>query len=70
MTQRLCVDVNHDGPVPVEDWRQYHIDGEALLMIYAVALRLYSERRLNGDEMRDMAQKLDAAIQHASLASQ
>lgn len=28
----------------------------------AVATRLYSERRMNGDEMRDLAQNIDVLI--------
>jgi hypothetical protein len=43
----------------------YAIDGEHILKLKAAAKRLYSENRMGGDEMRDMAQVLDTIAQFA-----
>lgn len=36
-----------------------------LAKLHAVAKRLYTEDRLNGDEMRDLAHTIEGALRHA-----
>lgn len=40
--------------------KQYMIDGDMLERLNRVAKRLYTEDRLNGDEMRDLAHTITA----------
>lgn len=42
------------------DDRSYLIDGEQLRRLDTVAKRLFTENRMNGDEMRDAAQTIEA----------
>ena len=43
-------------PSEIKREEYYQIEGGQLLRLVAVAKRLYTEQRLSGDEMRDMAQ--------------
>lgn len=43
----------------------YMIEGADLLRIQAATSRLYSETRLSGEEMRDLAQSLDGIARNA-----
>jgi hypothetical protein len=40
----------------------YYIDHHAREVIRQVMLRLYSEKRMSGDDMRNAAQQLQAAL--------
>lgn len=43
----------------------YVMRGDGLNRIVRVALRLYTEKRLEGDEYRDLAQALECAVDSA-----
>jgi len=43
----------------------YVVEGHLLEQVRQVALRLFSEMRMNGDEMRDAAQVLECAVDNA-----
>lgn len=43
----------------------YYIDEDQLRKLKAIATRLYSERRMNGDEMRDAAHLISAIVRVA-----
>jgi hypothetical protein len=43
------------------------IEGEHLAMLKQVKSRLFSENRMNGDEMRNAAQTIDVVIRYAEL---
>jgi len=43
----------------------YVVEGSVLNAVWEVALRLYSENRMNGDDMRNAAQRLDAQLNNA-----
>jgi hypothetical protein len=42
--------------------KYYMIDQSQLNRLARIATRLYTERRMNGDDMRDAAQTLDAVV--------
>ncbi len=43
----------------------YAIEGAQLRRLADVALRLFTEQRMNGDQMRDAAQVIEAALDQA-----
>ena len=40
----------------------YVVEGRNLRRVVAVMLRLFEERRMNGDDMRDAAQTLETVV--------
>lgn len=51
-----------DEALNISPEKTVYADGEALKRLAMATRRLYTERAFRGDEMRDLAQRLDAAI--------
>ena len=49
----------------MDTFNAYYIERHELELIRRVMKRLYSENRLKGDEMRDLAQLLEYVLNHA-----
>ena len=56
---------NTDFSPPYRYYKQFVITGKELLLVQKAMLRLYTENRMSGDEMRDLAQNLRYVIEQA-----
>lgn len=53
------------APAPAVDPRLYAVEAEHIERLKAIAKRLYTEIRMNGDEMRDAAHAITSVVWYA-----